>query len=96
MLKKDNGIYDAFNNGMRLAKGDYLGFLNSDDIYTENALELLNVYIKNNPSKDFILEQLKNIGEFYMDTNPIKFFGVGAFIQVILLVFLLKKVQLKK
>ena len=24
--QKDKGIYDAFNNGMKLAKGDYLGF----------------------------------------------------------------------
>ena len=41
---------------MKLARGDYLG-LNSDDIYTENALEILNIYIKNNPSKDLFLEQ---------------------------------------
>ena len=53
--KKDSGIYDAFNNGMKLAKGDYIGFLNSDDVYTHNALEILNTYIKKNPSIDFFL-----------------------------------------
>ncbi len=29
----DNGIYDAFNKGVRLATGDIIGMLNSDDIY---------------------------------------------------------------
>jgi len=44
---KDNGIYDAFNKGMQLANGDYLGFLNSDDKYTSNAFDLLLNYINN-------------------------------------------------
>jgi len=31
--EKDNGLYDAMNKGIRLAKGDLIGFLNADDIY---------------------------------------------------------------
>lgn len=30
--EKDNGLYDAMNKGMRLATGDYLLFLNADDV----------------------------------------------------------------
>ncbi|MEG1998705.1 MAG: glycosyltransferase, partial [Bacteroidales bacterium] len=33
--EKDNGIYDAFNKGIRAATGDIVGVLNSDDFYTE-------------------------------------------------------------
>ena len=34
------GLYDAFNKGMRLAKGNFIGIINSDDVYTSNALSL--------------------------------------------------------
>src|SRR4051812_44886427 len=29
--EEDNGIYDAINKGMRMATGDIIGLLNSDD-----------------------------------------------------------------
>jgi glycosyltransferase involved in cell wall biosynthesis len=32
----DNGIYDAMNKGIRLATGDIVGILNSDDIYAHS------------------------------------------------------------
>ncbi len=37
--EKDNGIYDAMNKGIRLAKGQLIGILNSDDFYENDTVE---------------------------------------------------------
>jgi len=55
----DYGIYDAFNKGLKYAKGEYIGFVNSDDLLTKNALEILEKYIKKNPNIDFIFGSVK-------------------------------------
>lgn len=34
--EKDNGIYDAMNKGIRMAKGGLIGILNSDDFFTSD------------------------------------------------------------
>ena len=38
--EQDNGVYDAFNKGLKLATGDVIGFLNADDtFYNENSIQ---------------------------------------------------------
>jgi len=37
----DNGIYDAFNKGWKMAKGEWIYYLGSDDVLTQDGLEKL-------------------------------------------------------
>ncbi len=37
--EKDDGIYDAMNKGLRLAKGKLIGIVNSDDWYEDDTIE---------------------------------------------------------
>ena len=88
----DKGLYDAFNKGMQLAKGDFIEIINSDDVYLSKTLEILKKYINNNPNIDFIFGSVKNTGVCFMAIGQ-KFFTAGVFTQVILQVFLLKKIH---
>ena len=44
---------------MQLAKGDYIGFVNSDDILLPNALKILKKYINLYPDVDFFFGAVK-------------------------------------
>ena len=44
----DDGIWDAMNKGIKLADGEIIGFLNSDDYYFNNTLEIVNDYFSKN------------------------------------------------
>jgi glycosyltransferase involved in cell wall biosynthesis len=51
---KDAGQADAVNKGLRLATGDIIGWLNSDDIYYPNAFKKIMDYFASHPDVDVV------------------------------------------
>ena len=62
--ENDNGIWDAMNKGIAQAKGEIIGFLNSDDFYNIDALKTVNKYF-NNCDIDFLFGSVKKYKLMY-------------------------------
>jgi len=52
--QKDKGLYDAMNKAIRIASGDIIGILNSDDIYYKNTLMYVKKYFEKYEDIDFL------------------------------------------
>ena len=59
----DKGLYDAMNKGIRMAKGDLIGMINSDDWYESDAVELMVDAFLRNPDKHIFHADRFDIGE---------------------------------
>ena len=54
----DSGLYDAMNKGISIARGRYVGILNSDDEYLPETLNLVKKHLESNPSEQVIYGDL--------------------------------------
>ena len=45
--QKDKNLWDAVNKGIKLSKGEIIGWISSDDTYTSNALKIVSNYFSN-------------------------------------------------
>ena len=66
----DKGIADAFNKGIKIAQGDWIGIINSDDWYAEKTLELVVQAIEQNPDADIIHGHV----QYWQDNKPTEVF----------------------
>lgn len=59
--RKDTGIYDAMNQGIKASKGEYIHFLNAGDMYTsENSLLEVKKFIVLNKFPEIIYTYFEN------------------------------------
>lgn len=59
----DSGMTEALNKGFRLASGDIIGWLNSDDIYLENTFKHVVNHFLANPTSDLVYGSYKYVDE---------------------------------
>ena len=69
LSEKDKGIYDAMNKGIKMAVGDVVGILNSDDYFTSNDILQTVAATFNDDSG---LDALYGDIHFINDSNPDK------------------------
>ena len=80
LSESDRGIYDAMNKGINLARGDIIGFLNSDDFYAStDVLSRVAEVFKGDPSLDACYADL--IYTDQIDTSrPVRFWQSSDYV----------------
>lgn len=68
--EKDNGLWDGWNKGLKLANGDYVGILDSTSTFNINAISYLLKYIKNYSDLDFIFGTIQKEDKIYSGFRP--------------------------
>ena len=77
--ESDDGIYDAMNKGIKIAKGDIIGFLNSDDFYANNeVISKVVSEFKKEPSLDACYADLIYVNQNNIN-KVIRYFDSGQF-----------------
>lgn len=57
----DQGIYDAWNKGLAIARGEWIGFLGADDVLLPGALSLYAESIRANAGAEYISSKVRHV-----------------------------------
>lgn len=74
--KKNAGVASARNFGILKSKGDYICFLDADDLYKENKLENQIGFLKDNPHIDIVYNDVEIVDENLNYINTLRSEGV--------------------
>lgn len=59
--QENQGAHNAINNGLKMAKGEYLAILNSDDIYEKKRFEIMIDAMRHSPGTEFMCSHIRVI-----------------------------------
>ena len=94
--EKDSGIYDAFNKGMMVAQGEFIGIINSDDKYKKDSLKIIYNYLRKNQALDFIFGSVKKHWGILHGYRPEKIYYSWGFYSSHSTGFFIKRKSAKK
>ena len=83
-------MWDAWNKGLKLANGRFVGIVDLSNKLYPNAMEILSKYIKKNPKIDFICGTVKKDGRLYGGLQAVKIYTKFNIIPSSVVDFILK------
>ncbi len=79
ITKPDKGIYFAMNKGIKVSKGKIIVFINSGDLFSKNALKIVNNIFEKNKNLNFVFGTVRRhytkstILKYGFDKNKLKY-----------------------
>ena len=70
--KENNGLSSARNKGLKFANGEYINFLDPDDLWSKNSFKYANKFLKLNPNIDIVTGRMKYF-EANSDYHPLDY-----------------------
>jgi glycosyltransferase involved in cell wall biosynthesis len=94
--EKDKNLWDAWNKGFLLSRGDFVGIVDSSNILYPNSLDILIKYIFENKEIDFLCGTVKKDNKIYAGFRPKDIFRQFNIIPSTIVGFYIKLTSLRK
>lgn len=94
--EKDKNLWDAWNKGFVLARGDFVGVVDSSNTLYKNSIDILKKYIISNDKFDFLCGTVKKDNRIYAGFRPHDIYKQFNIIPSTVVGFYIKLISLKK